>query len=234
MDATKSPSDNRPSPLEQQADAQFVIPTSASGFLASLSAISDSRDASKDEIASLLRDADSLASDADHSQSTRRGIQSTESAYEAEAPPLPTEVPATPAQPLQQVRANPIPAPSPIDLTGVFRMLPAMEMNGALSKASVSEEHVPMHTTHPEHSPYREAKSSVQVEETAGFTKIFQSLSAPPISGAATDSGKVGASEPSLPMEWLEEAPKSMSTFASPIKGDKSAQLNQHPDQDGG
>lgn len=75
----KSPSDSSISQPEEPTDVQSAIPKSATGLLSPLNLTSHPREASQNEIATLLRNADSLVPDAAGRGSSQHSIESTES-----------------------------------------------------------------------------------------------------------------------------------------------------------
>jgi hypothetical protein len=212
----KSQRDNRISLPEELTNAQLVTPKRATGLLAPLSGASEQREASQNEIATILRDADSLVPDAvDRSNRTR--IEPTESGLAVERTLLPTEVPL----------------PKPVDLTGVFRMVPAADMNHPLWNAGESEERDSVPGSLPRTPLSQRAQSSGEVEEAEGFTKIFQSLSASTVSDAVPDSTKVRESESSSHVEMPRGSAEPVATFGSPTRNAKVTEFAEYRDGNG-
>ncbi|ADV81911.1 hypothetical protein [Terriglobus saanensis] len=203
----KSPSDSSISQPEEPTDVQSAIPKSATGLLSPLNLTSHPREASQNEIATLLRNADSLVPDAAGRGSSQHSIESTESTAGAQRKPLPTEVSAS----------------QPVDLTGVFRMVSAADLNDSMSKTGAAEEH---------HSAPR--LRSGGTEETGGFTKMFQSLSASTVSDAAQDFDRVRANEASSPTESLCGSPGPAPHFDTSTRNERFTELPQYLDRDRG
>jgi len=170
-----------------------VTPRGATGLLAPLSGMPRQNERSQDEIASLLHNENSLAAYA-ADQADRPRIKPTEPILRDRAP-LPPDAPLA----------------KPVDLTSVFRMVPAAEANHQGMENEDKSAPGSMFST--PLSPY--GQSSGEVEEAEGFTKIFRSLSAPTV---APDSAKTRENESSLPVEMSRGSANSIAATGLPTR----------------
>jgi len=206
----KSQSEHRISLPEEVTDANIATPRRATGLLAPLSATSDEHKVTQNEIAALLRDADALAPDT-VKRSDRPSVEATESKLAVEPTVVSTEAAL----------------PKPVDLTGVFRMVPAADTDYPMSNKSQKEEPQPNLASLPT-SPF--SQQTQPSDQTEGFTKIFRSLSA---SAAVADSSMVRGSESPTPAEMPREASEPIAMFVSSSPGAKSTDFPEYREGDG-